>query len=211
MSKNPKPTGEELKFVYDLILKGNSDSDILEEYSQLYDAGTLMFPYRTDKRFIRERRKELDLVLEILQNYNKKILDPIILENRKKHYEHLAEIANTLWPININVVPNIEDSKEPLTGDCEYLVGEYESADTGPFNLKQLSNMLEENHTEALQRFGIKCVDQFEKHFNEEIADRKPENFQSMMKNHPFQTIEILTTLSQRGTFKGKCSICKDW
>ena len=46
MSKNPKPTAEELKWVYDLILRDYDDTDILAEYASLYENGNLMFPYR---------------------------------------------------------------------------------------------------------------------------------------------------------------------
>ena len=96
MSKNPKPTTEELRFVYKLILDGNDDADILEEYYRQYDSGTLMFPFRTDKRFVRERRKELLAAEEVFKERLGKKYDPLTIENKRQHFEHLSLIAKIL-------------------------------------------------------------------------------------------------------------------
>jgi hypothetical protein len=96
MSRNPRPTAEELKFVYQMILNGYEDSDILAEYGRLYGAGQLMFPYRTDKRFVRECRKELETALEVAQEHLKKQVNPTIVKHREEHLADLANIAKSL-------------------------------------------------------------------------------------------------------------------
>ena len=58
-----KPTPEELRFVYKMILEGYNDKDILNEYCHLYEIVQLKFPLRSDERFIKERRKELAAAL----------------------------------------------------------------------------------------------------------------------------------------------------
>ena len=97
MSRNSRPTTEELRFVYDLILKGYDDADVLEEYARLYDAVQLMFPYRTDKRFVRECRKELEAAKGVLERHSKAV-DPIVAERKKEHFNHLAKIIEYIIP-----------------------------------------------------------------------------------------------------------------
>ena len=96
MSRNPKPTAEELRAVYELILSGYEDADILAEYAGSYENGSLRFPYRTDKRFVRECRKQLETALEVAQEHIKKKVDPIIVRRREEHLADLANIAKSL-------------------------------------------------------------------------------------------------------------------
>ena len=86
MSRNPKPTVEELRFVYDLILRGFDDESILAEYASQYENATLMHPYRTDKRFIRQCRRELDAAMAVAQSHIEKHLDPVNMKRREEHF-----------------------------------------------------------------------------------------------------------------------------
>ena len=61
MGKGQQPTPNELKFIYEMISEGYSDTDILSKYDELKKHGKLVsLPYREDIRFIRQRRKEYD-------------------------------------------------------------------------------------------------------------------------------------------------------
>lgn len=96
MGKNPKPTVEELEFVYGLMAKGYlDDASILAEYAQLFEAGTLNFPYRTDRRFVRERRKEFAAAKKVIPAQAASV-DPIVVEARKKHFGLLTEVGKLL-------------------------------------------------------------------------------------------------------------------
>ena len=78
MNGNGKIKPEELRFVYRLILEGQSDSAILNEYNHLGDIGELTFPLRTDEGFIKDRRVELNMASEVLKDSIKKIMKPFI-------------------------------------------------------------------------------------------------------------------------------------
>jgi hypothetical protein len=108
MSKNPKPTIEELRYIYDLILQGYDD-DILAEYASLYHASTLMFPYRTDKRFARERRKELSATQGLVKE-RMQATDPLIVEDKRKHLDKMRELMKK-WKEQLTT-----EVAEPLGG-----------------------------------------------------------------------------------------------
>lgn len=91
MSKNPKPTTEELRFVYELLVSGYEEADVLAEYSRLLEAGTLNFPCRTDKRFVRERKRELLTAEQVLKERIKST-DPLVVERKREHFNKLHDL-----------------------------------------------------------------------------------------------------------------------
>ncbi len=93
MSRLPPPTVEELEFVYDLITRGYDDASILAEYAKGYVAGTLMFPYRMDNRFVRARRKELEAAKKVVGAKTPTGREPLVSEAQRKHTEDLLELA----------------------------------------------------------------------------------------------------------------------
>ena len=88
MSKNPKPTAEELEFVYGLMAKGYDDASVLAEYARLYEAGTIKFSYRTDKRLIRQLRMQYTAAQKVIP-VQAIAADPIVAEARRNHFELL--------------------------------------------------------------------------------------------------------------------------
>ena len=199
MSKNPKPTAEELRCVYDLILRGYDDADILAEYASLYENSNLMFPYRTDKRFVRERRKELAAAEEVLKEHVKKKIDPIAIKRKGEHFNHLAEIAGKIWPPNMNIAPGDESS------GYDYLVGEYNSAQE--VTTEQLCSILTRNYEQAYDQYGLYDVECFETHLRFEVTDFESKE----LSTYTYELVETLMLLAKRKTFKGTCPVCKDW
>lgn len=200
MSKNPKPTAEELRYVYDLILKGYEDTDILAEYGELYDKGRLMFPYRTDKRFVRECRKELAAAEEVLKNRLKKQVDPLITEQRKQHNIELAEIASSFLEGNLAEIPY-----DAADEDQEY------ELDIGKnLTRKELIERLSDNVFRACDKYErYRVMDWLAVHLESEYLSGN--DLFAFIKARPVEFISIIRTLAARKTFKGTCEVCKDW
>ena len=200
MSKNPKPTVEELRCVYDLILRGYDDADILAEYASLYENGNLMFPYRTDKRFVRERRKELAAAEEILKEHVKRQIDPIIVEQRKQHYNELAEIASSFLERNLDQI-----AYDATDEDQEY------DLDTGEsLTRKELIARLTDNIFQACDKYErYRVMDWLASHLEPVYLSGK--DLFAFIETRPIEFIKIIRTLATRKTFKGKCDVCKDW
>lgn len=94
MGKGQSPTREELEFVYQHFLQGCSDAEILKKYEESKKHGKLgSMPYRTDVRFIRQRRKEYEAARKILEGHLKRQVDPIAARAKE---EHLAEIRSLI-------------------------------------------------------------------------------------------------------------------
>ena len=146
MSKNPKPTAEELRCIYGLILRGYEDADILAEYAELYENGNLMFPCRTDKRFVRERRKELAAAEAVLQGHVKKKVDPVISKRKEEYYNRSADIAQLLLGGGLDKVTDAENADEYQIMHEDY-VAENIAHD-------QLIDILESNVDVACQRYS---------------------------------------------------------
>lgn len=208
MSRNPKPTVEELRCVYDLILRSYEDADILAEYAQLYENGNLMFPYRTDKRFVRERRKELEAASEVLQEHVKKKIDPIVVKRRGEHFAQLASVAKSLLA---------NDLESVLEKQTETLVDYTVTSQDGLFytlDKDDLSNQLDDN----LQSTFDKYKDWFIKYcFIPHLEAELPEEIKAeglwdgVINEKPYELIYTLRLLAERRTFKDTCPVCKDW
>jgi len=209
MDKNPKPTPEELRFVYQMILNGYGDTDILNEYAHLYDMGQLKFPYRVDDRFIKDRRKELQAASEVLEEHVKKKADPVISKRRDEHFERLAKVADTLLDNNLHtVVPNTECS----AGEPQYLV-EVDWVSSGyPLEKSQLTMILQKNIGKAYNLFEPMYFHKnFLPHLRAEIPIINIKGIWDFIEEQPYELIENLRILVERKTFKGTCPICEDW
>ncbi|MFC1918610.1 hypothetical protein ACFLWW_01365 [Chloroflexota bacterium] len=206
MSKNPKPTTEELRCVYDLILRGYDDADILAEYASLYENSNLMFPYRTDKRFVRERRKELAAAEDVLKEHVKRQVDPIIFKKREEHFNHLAEIANYLLIGDLEkLLP--DRTTDEISGTYTIYNDEEEEISS-----RELSLRLDRNIENAIHHYGPSdFLDNFLLHLQAECPEIKPGKWDEVVRYNPYILVDAIRILSQRKTFKGTCPVCKDW
>ena len=209
MDKNPKPTPEELRFVYQMILNGYSDTYILNEYARLDDMGQLKFPHRVDDRFIKDRRKELQAASEVLEEHVKKKADPVISKRREEHFERLAKVADALLDNNLHkVVPNIEGG----VGEPQYLI-EVDWISSGyPLEKSQLTTILHENIGKVYNLFEPMYFHKnFLPHLMAEIPMINIKGIWDFIEEQPYELIENLKILVERRTFKGTCPICEDW
>ncbi|MFC1967124.1 hypothetical protein ACFLV2_00550 [Chloroflexota bacterium] len=200
MSRNSRPTTEELKFVYGLILKGDNDADILAEYAQLYESAQLLFPYRTDKRFIRERKKELEAAREVLQK-DLKAVDPIIVRRKEEHFNYLAEIIRSMIPEKTTIIENIgsEYVIKPAIGKQTILTQE------------QLANFVTKFLEDAAKRYGHRDVYEYLiPHIEAEIAGTEGKGLNAFINENTLKFYETLRLLADKGIFKGKCPLCRE-
>jgi len=206
VGKQSKPTAEELRFVYDLIAKGYSDLDIVAEYTRLYENSQLMFPLRGDKRFFKDRRRELDAASEVLQEHIKRKVDPIISRYRKEHFDHLADIANLLLAGDLDKIL-VDTVRGSSSRSDEYQILVNGSLET--ISQHELVMRLEGNMEAVFVKYGFWDFGCFESHFKAEYSHCQ--NLAGLLESNPIELIEALRPLAQRKTFKGTCPVCKDW
>ena len=204
MGRQSKPTPEELRFVYDLILNGYSDRDVLEEYCSLYESGLLKFPFRTDPRFVKDRRKELQAAAEVLQEELKKRVDPIIAERRQQHFDQLAGIASTLLGEDIY-------KKEPDPSWEEY-GGSLPPPLSDWMTNEQLTGQLRDNWDGALVTYQYNQwdFDCLVSHLKAEYPEIVPLGLDEAIRDNPRELMQALRVVSRRKTFKGTCPVCPD-
>jgi hypothetical protein len=96
MAKEPRPRREEVEFLFGLFAEGYKDSDVLTKYTELQYAGSLVFPYRTDVRLIRELRGEFEAARTVLEPRIKRQIDPVVQKAWVDHRDELVRTASTL-------------------------------------------------------------------------------------------------------------------
>ena len=79
MGKNPSPGAEELEFVYERMARGLGGLDIQEEMQDTE------FPARSDARYFRQRKRELDAARKVLESSIAIEHDPLVIEKRREH------------------------------------------------------------------------------------------------------------------------------
>lgn len=209
MGKQSKPTPEELKFVYELILKGYSNREIMEEYTHLYEIGQLKFPLRGDQRFIKDRRKELEAASEVLQQHVKKKVDPIISKRREEHFDRIADVATLLLANDLDSVTE-NPTREDQFGIFKYTI--WHGGSGLGITHEQLSQLLDQNIESVSDQpndaYDLDCL---LSHLKDECPQIKSKGFGNFVKENPYKLIEALRIFIRRKTFKGTCPVCKDW
>jgi hypothetical protein len=205
MGKGQSPTADELKFVYDLLAQGYSDTDIIGKYEELnrHDKlGTLQS--RQDVRFIRQRRKEFEAARAVLEGHIKKSENPLILDAKREHFHHLSEIAKALLPQQ-----NASVEQNDSGGQFEYWL--WEQGKGQGMTHKELGDMLWSAIDTIDERYSMDDFNYLLSHLEAEYPDFQFESLHNIVKNNPYELIQTLTVLAQRKIFKGTCPVCKDW
>jgi hypothetical protein len=184
MSRNPKPTAEELRFVYEMIAKGYDDNAILHEYCKEYESGQLKFPFRTDKRFIRERRMEFEAASDMLKRDLKR---ETYRDLKQEHFVRMADIASSLLKKGLDSAVRVGNF---------YQIG---PEGMGDIFYEYLPDMLLSNMKSACLQFSDYDVNNF-----------KAQEFETYVEEHTDETLETLRVIARRKTCKGVCPICKD-
>jgi hypothetical protein len=208
------PTTEELQFVYDMILNGFTDREILEEYAKLLTLGQLVFPLRPDRRFVKARRRELQAAQAVLEESVKRRVDPITIKARQDHFEYLTTISETLLSGGLHDLNEIYDPEDKNSSKPLYAVirrvPDYEPVES--WSLDELRGKLRENINLSYDKFGESQVSQyFLPHLQSENPELSSKSLFTIVQKNPFGLIETLKVLVQRKTFSGTCPICEDW
>ena len=205
-----KPTVEELKFVYKMILDGCTNREIFEEYARLLRNGQLMFPLRADDRFLKARRKELEAASEVLQEHVRRRVDPVIARRREQHFSHLADIARVFLDDGLDTVDCHTRATDSSTV-TEYYIGDSRSSIV-QVTKELLSYMLDANEEKVCLTHGERDIHvNFLPHLKAEYTDIEDRGFNRVTAESPYELIEILRVLAERGTFQGTCPVCRDW
>jgi hypothetical protein len=180
--KKEEPTSEELEFIYECLAKGMVNSAILNDM-QDYER----FPLRKIP-FISRRRKEFDVAKKVLTKQQEGAYDVDIVERKRVHWQRLSYRAEEI----------LNHLKEyyPYTSDYtleECVVGEDLEFDS------------------LLRDYRSGCLF---KHLKNEYAQlSKLDSWDDLPVNRiqEWNLIDILGSKVDKGIFKGKCDVCKDW
>ena len=208
MSKKGKIEPEELRFIYKLILEGRSDSDILNEYRCLSDIGQLDFPLRTDDSFVKDRRLEMEVASEVLEDSIKKMMGPFILKHREDHFTQLAEISVTLLQNNLRTVARTEEMDNAT--ESRYIIKDNRNTPI-ELNRWQLVTLFRENVEAACERYTIVVFYQYYiPHLKASMPEMETEGFWPEVEKQPYEVITRIKELVKRKEHKGTCPLCRD-
>jgi hypothetical protein len=70
--------------------------------------------------------------------------------------------------------------------------------------------MLAQRLDGAYQLYGEHIYGAFMQHLQAEHPARKSKNIDKILTENPFELIQILLKLKEKGIFKGTCQICQD-
>lgn len=192
VGKKAEPTIEELEFIYS-HLKKLSDEEVLEEMQDTE------FPVRS-KGFIKRRRREFNAAKKVLETDLKKELDSIIIKRKEQHNDELAKIADSFLEGDLARIPY----------DATDKTQEYE-LDTGEsLTRKELIARLRDNIFQACDKYErYRVMDWLATHLESDYLSGK--DLFAFIETRPVEFINIIRTLAARKTFKGTCSVCKEW
>lgn len=217
MSENEKIETKELRFIYKLILDGWSNRDILNKYISLRDSGKLNFPMRTDKGFIKNRRKEMEIASEVLKDSIKKIIK-IYLPRRNEHVAKIAEISAILLQNNLNTVTVVENLGEAKYGfRSKYLYSSrYTIKDRNNITLhlsqSQLIEIFRRNVQNACKRHGSFFFhDCYVSHVKAIMGEEMEAigGFWPAVERKPYEVIKTIKTIMDGEDLKGTCPLCE--
>ena len=202
MNENGKLEREELSFLYKSILEGRSDSDILNEYAYLSDIGQLKFPLRTNDNLIKDRRMEMEIVLEVLKDSIKQAVQPLMVKQREEHFAQVAEISGALLENNLTKV-----RRDKLDG-ARYIIY---NGNNIPRNLNkwQLLDLLRKNIDNVYRRYTIDVFDQYYlPHLKALMPEMETQGFWPQVETEPYEVIIKIQELTKRENLKGVCPLC---
>ena len=136
-----------------------------------------------------------------------------IPENQKEHNERLADVAKSLLDNDLSSVLHGWTTKR-VTGQVKYIltrkgkVGKY-----CDLTEQQLSERLKKNIVSTEHKYERWFFhDCFLPHLESELPEElKTKGFFDIVKEQPYELIEILRVLAARGIFKGTCPVCEDY
>ena len=207
---------EELRFLYQLIIEGYSDTDILREYTSLNNAGKLEFPLRVSQEFIGDRRQEMEVAVQILKDGIKTIIQPLLNKQQEEHQKQLAEISAALLQNDLHTVE--ECSNMGVYGlrrngmfRYRYTIKDHSNRSI-QLSRYQLFNIFRKNVETACKKYTqFVFYECYIPHLKNEIPEIEEEGFWPQVERQPFEVITAIKELTQLETLKGFCPLCNDF
>lgn len=131
--------------------------------------------------------------------YNKKRL--------KEHFEHLADIAQS-------ILEGLDKVSKNTPRGNEFDIHKYsimqDDAGWGATH-KQLSDRVWMRIEEAEDQYGLEDIGYLIVHLEAASDDIKAKGFRKFARENPFELLESLKEPARTKKFKGKCSKCQHW
>jgi hypothetical protein len=218
MCENEKLETEEIRFIYKLILDGWGDSDILNKCISLRDSGEINFPLWTDKRYIKNRRKEMEIASEVLKDSIKKIIKIYSPKLKNEHFAQIAEISAILLQNNlstISVVENLGDAKYKFSNkylhSYTYIIKDRNNI-PNRLNRLQLIEILRRNVQDVCKRYGISFFyDCYVPHVKATMGEEMEAmgGFWPAVEIKPYEVIKAIKLIMDGKELKGSCPLCE--
>lgn len=129
--------------------------------------------------------------------------DPLILERRREHYNHLADIAEHI----VHDIDWVREVKQGKSSDLEYRV-QWKGGKSTLLDNEQLADVLGKGIMAANDKFGDLDVEYLHIHLKAEYPEVSPEELVYFMEEHPCEIIDKLQILSKKKLFNGSCETC---
>jgi hypothetical protein len=201
MNNSVKIEREELGFIYQLILEGRGDVDILQEYRYLSNIGELKFPLRTDDNFIKDRRLEIEAALGVLQESISKIMRPLMLKQKEEHFAQVVEISATL-------LQNFSEVKRSDIDKARYKVSDSHGIPNS-MNKWQLLDLFRKNIDTAYMRYTIDVFNHYYlPHLKAVMPEMAAQGFWPLVEKDPFDVIIKIKELVKGKELVGVCPLC---
>lgn len=179
--KKAEPSRQELECYAEWFLRGFTNKDVLDEIEDNE------FPKRT-VGFIKRRRKEFECYQKIIEEKGKIVSDPVIINRRRGHWDKLADMAGAMLSYWNRYIEERVDYKHYYSSR-RYVASEEEMKEIDCFIASSLLDHMKAEFPDELSNVG-------------DGTDLLRTDC-----NFCYQ----LALLAYRKTFKGSCTICKEW
>ena len=178
-----------------LHIQGKSAKEIVNALQPECPEGIVL-----DERTVRSWIAWYALLEDVITAQVKNRVDPVIIEQRKRHYYKLAEIANSFLAGGLTKIP-YDATDEDYIYDL----------DTGESLIhNELITRLTDNVFHACDRYDrYRVMDWLAAHLESGYLSGK--DLFVFIETKPIEFITIVRTLAESKTFKGTCPVCKDW
>jgi hypothetical protein len=215
MNENELLGTEELRYIYKLILDGRSDSDILNMYVTLKDKGEDAVPFRADIDFIKNKRKEMEIVSEVLRDSLKEIVNISVPKQREGHLAQIIEVSAILLESNLNTIVEYPGgvSGGPVSKYAGAPVYTIKDRNDIParLNRMELIEIFTKNVDKAVKMHGVSFFyDCYASHLQATIGKEMEEvgGFWPEVEKNPYKVIKAIVEIADRKGIKGMCPVC---
>ncbi len=195
IGKQAEGTPAELEFIYSRL-------DRMSVPDILWEIQDTTFPPRS-KGFIKRCQTEFNVAKKVLETQLKKEIDPVIVKHKLEHFKSLGESLYCF--VEEDSLDNVR-IKHCADGTCDYTLNNGNGAVLSSKQYIAAVIGKAELAIEGISAFDMKCL---LTHLIAEYPDMK--DLEEWVANNPYEFMQRVITLLQRGTFIGTCPVCEKW